>query len=132
MDKAEILGCQDSPLIEAAVPEWPCRKIWIRTMSGRERDAYEVSVNDTRIGDRLDLNNFRARLLVIVLADEAGKRLFADTDFASLGEKSGVVIDRLARLARSHNKLGPEEADTEKKGSPTTTGGGSSTVTPAS
>ena len=59
--------------------------MFVTEMSAAERDAYEfdqLAANELGSGRR----NFRARLLVRVLVDDKGERLFTDGDVETLGK----------------------------------------------
>ena len=80
-----ILGADDLPRREVEVPEWGGR-LWVRTMTGLERDRYEAGLvvePGTKRADRLA--NLRARLVALTAVDAAGERLFAETDVEALG-----------------------------------------------
>jgi hypothetical protein len=108
LNKDEILGCEDLEVLAVAVPEWS-GEIHLRTMTAADRDAFETTVAGT--GDGRSLENIRARMLVRVICDSNGKRIFKDGDAAALGTRSGIVLDRLFDSARALNKIGEEEVD---------------------
>lgn len=95
LDAASILAVQDAVQETVAVPEWGGDVI-IRGMTGTERDAFEALV---RPGGTLDLRNYRSRLLVRVLVNESGTRIFTDAQASELGKRSAAVIDRLYDVA---------------------------------
>ena len=85
LTKEQILGAADLEHRDVAVPEWG-GTVRVRCMTGEERDAYESALYN---GDKVNLDNVRARLLVLTVIDEQGARLFADeADIAALGRKS--------------------------------------------
>lgn len=131
----DILQSEDLPREEVAVEEWKCGRVWVRVLTGAERDAHEVSlVKVSKDGkDRQpQLDNVRARLLVKCLVDQDGKRVFEDADAAALGAKSGVVLDRLYDVALRVSKMRKEDdEELEKNSSPPAAGGGSSAASPA-
>lgn len=55
--------------------------------------------------------NFRSKFLARVLSDKDGKRLFNDDQVKNLSTKSGDVMDRLFKLAMSHNSLTEEDVE---------------------
>jgi hypothetical protein len=80
-------------------PEWN-GEVLIRNLSGKELDAYEQSNFEVR-GKKVEVNvrNARARLVVMCAVDETGRRLFELTDADWLGNKNGLVLDRLYEVA---------------------------------
>lgn len=96
----DILAAEDLPRELVPTPEWEpaVPKVWVRGLTGAERDAYEQGLlvsgrSGTRVKDRVD--NIRAAFCVRIVVDENGERVFTDKDVAALGEKSGAVLDRI-------------------------------------
>jgi len=106
-----IDGADDLPYEDVPVPEWG-GTVRLRTLTGSERDAFEGSIlvqnGNSR---RLNLKNARAKLLVLSLVDEDGKRLYAETDVAKLGKKSAKVLDRLFDKAQKLSGLTDEDVE---------------------
>jgi hypothetical protein len=95
-------------------------KACIRTMSGRERDAYDASIND---GKNQNFDNMSARLVVRCLCDEQGELLFPDpaTGAETIGEWPTSIVDPLFDACRdlNHMKRGAvEEAAKNSEPSP--------------
>lgn len=92
------------------VPEWADllegEKVYVRELTGRERDEYEAErVKVTfgprgRVSQEINLRNLRARLVVRTLVGEDGKRVFSEADAAEVGELGGAVLDRLFDVAQ--------------------------------
>ena len=117
LDKAQILAADDRKLTSVPCAEWG-GDVYIRCMSGEERDIYEGECYQLK-GKNITFNrqNVRARLLVRCLCDESGKRLFADADAKELGQKSGRVLDRLFDVAQKTNGLTKADVDDLSKNS---------------
>lgn len=99
----QILSSQDRALEILTVPEWNC-DVWIRTMTGKERDALEAeSVSRRGKNAQANMDNFRARLAVRCVADQEGVRVFTDEDADALGEKSGTALGRIYDAAARLN-----------------------------
>ncbi len=116
LDKAAIIAAKDVEVKEIDVPEWG-GAVYIRVISGRERDAYEASISSD--GKSRNLHNMRARLVVLLLSDKDGNPLFQTTDAEALGKKSSKVIDRLFEAGRELNNMMSDEelADLAKNSS---------------
>ena len=132
MDLAEqILQAQDLPREAVECPEWGKGQggkpvtVFVRKPSGLELDAWDnANVRVLPDGRREpDLNNASARLLVKVLEDENGRRLFTDAQAPLLGKKAGDVLGRLFAVAVRLS--GRREGD--RKNSGPTPAGASST-----
>jgi len=99
--------------------ELQIKKIWIeaaqdfvyaREMTAEELDSYELSIVtvDAQGTLKQNLNNHKEKLLVRVLCDETGKRLFKDEEYKILGKKKPALINELYRKV-SAEVLGNEE-----------------------
>lgn len=109
--REQIDAAQDLKRELVSVPEWGC-DVYVRTMTGSERDAFEQSLAG-KDGQR-DLTNLRARLLVKTLVDEAGVRAYGDDEAHWLGGKAAAVLDRLFEVAQRLNGLGAAQGEIEK------------------
>jgi len=74
----DILKAEDIVTEDVEVPEWG-GSVCIKTLSGTERDAFEEGYSEQK------MKNFRARFLVLTLCDEAGERLYEDSEADELG-----------------------------------------------
>lgn len=103
----QILKSDDAPSPERVdVPEWGGH-IYIRVMSGVERDRWEMAAsNGMKNPGTL---NLRASLVAYTACDESGKRVFTDNQAANLGIKSAVALDRAFDVAQRVNCLNDEE-----------------------
>lgn len=111
LSRDAILAAEDRPTEDVDVPEWG-GTVRLRALSGAERDAFETSMLDQRgKPTAARLQNFRARLLAASIVGEDGQRLFTDKDVATLGAKSGAVIDRLFERARRLSGMAREDVD---------------------
>lgn len=107
LTKDQIFSASDLPTEEVQVPEWG-GSVFVRTMSGIERDGFEQGIVEARKSGT-ELVNIRARLAVKVVCDSDGKRLFTDDDAAALGKKSGRALDRIFDVAQRLNGIGEKE-----------------------
>jgi hypothetical protein len=108
LTKDQILAAADMAPTELPVPEWG-GSVFIRVMTGTERDAFEQSILDSKKGG--GMVNVRARLAVRVLCDETGGRIFTDADAVALGAKSGKALDRIFDSAQKVNGIGNKEVE---------------------
>jgi hypothetical protein len=106
-----ILKVDDLPKERVEVPEWG-GYVFVKTLTGAERDAFEQSCVDVKSkGRSVNLQNLRARLLALSLCDDAGSRLFTVVDVEALGAKSGKALDRLFAVAQKLSGLGEKDVE---------------------
>lgn len=112
LTKDAILSSTDLPSEEVQVPEWG-GSVFVRTMSGTERDAFEQSIIEgkTAKGSTAKMVNVRAKLAVRVLVDDKGVRLFTDADANMLGTKSGKALDRVFEVAQRLCGIGDKDIE---------------------
>jgi len=112
-----ILQAEDLPRELVEVPEWGgC--VYVRTLTGTERDAFEASVVEQRgKSTKMNLRNIRAKLVALTVVDEEGNRIFSDADVGQLGKKSAVVLDRLFEVAQRLSGLKDEDVEELAKNS---------------
>jgi hypothetical protein len=110
LTKDQILAADDLQRVEVPVPEWG-GSVFVRTMSGSERDRFEAAhlKNPER--------DFRARLAVACVCDEQGQPLFAEADIPSLGGKSSSALTRIFEAASKLNRMSKEDYEDLGKGS---------------
>ena len=97
------------------VPEWlddqgQPMNINLRALGGAERDKWESELRDK--DGNINMDNIRARFLVLSIVDDQGKLVFTPDNAPALGEKSGDV---LARLYNAANKLNYPDLDNISK-----------------
>ncbi len=102
--KDSILAADDAKVAPLDVPEWGC-SVFIRVLSGVDRDRFEAMCQPDPKTGKKGLDNFRARFAVLVLCDEKGVRLFTDAEADRLGAKSAVALDRILAAGMRQNAL---------------------------
>ena len=105
-----ILGSKDLPSEAVDVPEWG-GVIWVRTLTGKERDAFEQRCQDQKRGDGILIAGLKAQLAALTIVDENGDRLFEDGDADELNTKSAAAIDRVWQVASRLNGLAPGDVE---------------------
>jgi len=105
-----ILGADDQRIELVEVEEWG-GSLYVRVMSGGERDAFEAAWSNSRQDGASGLTDIRARLCVLTACDADGKRLFTDLDIPSLTRKSSVALDRVFAVAQRLNGMTGADVD---------------------
>lgn len=121
----QILDKDDQQWGKVPVPEWapdghPHPERWVlrlRGLTGRERDLFEASINQTRGGkQKQNFDNFRARLIVQCAVDPGGHKLFSRADLKRLGEKSAKALDRVFTECNKLNGFTEEDVESLTEG----------------
>jgi hypothetical protein len=107
--REQILTADDLPRKELPIPEWKT-KVWIRTLTGGERDRFEGRQSKDPFTD------VRARLAVLCLVDEQGLNLFTEADIPALSAKSSKALDRVFAASVKLNGISKEDVEELKKG----------------
>lgn len=87
--------------------------IYVRGMSGRERDAFEegLRIRKGKKSGQSDLRNFRAALATKVIVDENGARLLNDNDADLIGRLPAGVLDRIIATCTDLSGKAAEEIE---------------------
>jgi len=107
LNREAILKSDDLPRELVQVPEWG-GDVYVSTLTGTQRDAFEQSMQGKK--GKLNLDNVRARFAVLTIVDDQGKRLFTDADVKALGEKSAAALDRVFAVAQRLNGFSNSDA----------------------
>lgn len=107
-----ILAADDLKREAVEVPEWGTT-VYVRTMTGTERDAFEQQIVGDESGRAIE--NIRARLCILTIVDDKGERQFADGDISAVGGKSSAALDRVFAVAQRLNGLSKSDVDTLAK-----------------
>lgn len=108
----QILAANDTGIESVDVPEWG-GSVCIRTMTGTERDSWELYYQ-SEVKKR-DNANVRAKLCALTICDESGKRLFTDQQVADLAKKNAKALDRVFTAATRLNKITEDEIEELEK-----------------
>lgn len=124
LDRAAILAAQDQQLATVPVPEWgEGAFVHVRSLTGTERDAYEMAVykNDA---------NVRATLCRFGICNQEGERIFGAADVAPLGKKSAAALDRCYDKIRELSGMNRAAQEAIEKNSKSPAGEDSSSASP--
>ena len=99
---ADIVDAKDAKIQAVHVPEWG-GDVFVRGMTGTERDAFESSMIAAKERSGGLPPNLRAMFLAHTLCNEDGSPLGIDAEV--LGKKSGNVLDRIFKVAQTLNAL---------------------------
>lgn len=104
-----ILGAKVLRKEEIQIDDWGC-SVWVRTLSGTERDSFEQAMISRKNGT-VDMSNVRARLAVLTICNAEGKRIFRDDDAHELGQTSSRALDQCFEAAQRLNGFRKEDVE---------------------
>lgn len=122
LTREAILAVDDLPKELVPVPEWG-GDVWVRTLSGKDRDAFELFVGNAHAAGK-DPQNIRARLASMSICDESGARMFGDIDLIALGNKNGKALSRIVDACERLSGLGDKAIEDIEKNLPAAPRGG--------
>lgn len=99
--------------------------VFVRQMTGRERDTFEQSlIKKIKDGKGIvtafeqSTEDFRAKLAVCTVCDEAGKLLLKPTDYPLLSESmSAARLEKIVNAAQKLNAISEEDKEALVKNS---------------
>jgi hypothetical protein len=86
------------------VPELGDEPVYISKLSAAGRDKFEQMVTGGRVGE-LNLDNIRARFVTLVCVDQAGVKLFDESDAEWIGELDTDVVQAIVDKGFEINKI---------------------------
>jgi len=107
--------------------------VYVKQMTGRERDQFEQSLLRSRFDNKgrlvsteQALEDFRAKLAVLTLCDETGKLLLTPGDYALLSQNmSAKHLEKIVNEAQKLNAITEEDKESMVKNSEAAQEGGS-------
>ena len=134
LSKDDLLKADDNVSEEVDLSDLPGYhgSVLIRGMTGRERDAFEVSLMQSAAGGQrvMDPRNMRAKLVARCAIDDDGNRLLTDADAAELGDKSASAINRMYTVAARLSGMADEDREDMARDFVLADGDGSSSTSP--
>lgn len=131
LTREQILKAQDVKIEMVDVSEWWGGCVYVRSLTGKQRDAFEAS-RYKWVGDKIELqhDNTRARLLAMTVSDEHGTLLFTEGDIELLGQKDAAPLDKLFDVAQRLSAMRPKDLEEKLKNFGAALTGNSSSVSP--
>ena len=126
-DAASVLDLPDLQDELVDVPEWGFR-LRVRSLTGTERDAFEISLLENRGKSReVNLRNMRAKLVAASVRKTDDSRVFSDGQVEALGRKNAAALQRVFRVAQKLSGLAEDEVEelTRELGEDPSAGSGS-------
>lgn len=115
----DILAKKDLKTVKVEIPEWEGLTVYVRMLSGADRDKIEEITLVSPKTNQLNYVNFRSRLAAVMACDENGNRIFSDADIVELGKKSGRALERIVMAGNELNGITQKDVDDLEKKSVT-------------
>ena len=103
-----IFAAPDNAPQLVEVPEWG-GSVYVRGLSARERDQFEIAITDAKTGKPKAGANVRGLLVVMGVCDEAGARIFTDADADALSAKGALAMERVFDTIRHLSGMTDED-----------------------
>lgn len=116
--KAAILGAEDRQVVSVKTPEWPVAEVFVRPLSGVDRDWVDQMQSEKRFPDEgsPDWRGIRAGICSRGMCDAAGASLgFTEAEVLALGDKNGAALDRIYRKIRDISGLAYDAVEDAEK-----------------
>jgi hypothetical protein len=126
--REEFLAKPDLNPVEVPIPALG-GSVWVRTMSTRQRDDYDLDQGETKTARREDI---RARILVFTVCDEEGNLLFKPEDKTRISDLFADRTQPLFEEALKVNNIFKADVEEAEKNSETVPSQCSSATLPAS
>ena len=114
LNRDDILKVSDIKLELVSVPEWG-GEVWVKGMTGAERDKYEASCILEGEGlegtGKIDMTNLRAKLCVMTICNKDKKRIFKEKDIQALSQKSASALQRVFSVAQKLSGMSDEDIE---------------------
>lgn len=111
LDHKQIVDHKDMAIERVDIPEWD-GYVYVRALSGVERDAFEAMVVERRGKNyQINLHNIRGKLACLTIVDENGERIFSDADADVLGKKSAAALQRVFNVASRLSGISDEDVE---------------------
>ena len=105
-----ILGADDITSVRLEVPEWGGH-LYVRVMTGRERDHMENECQAAIKDGRAAPTNFRSKLAVACCCDDQGQALFTAEQVDELAGKSAAALDLVFEAAMKINAMTDDDVE---------------------
>lgn len=110
--KDQLLALKGRIKVEAVQIDGMTEPVFVKTMTGKERDAFEASCFVQKGKNReFNTQNLRAKLLTRTICDAEGVRLFGDHEADLLGDMPSDVLDALFTAAQKLSGLAASDVE---------------------
>ena len=117
MDRKKLLAKEELEVVKVDLGDG--EHVFVRQMTGRERDRFEQSilkvVRDSRgmmVAYEQNLDDFRAKLAVNTLCDEKGNNLLKPEDIGTLSQNmSAKRLELIVNVAQRLNRITDEDKE---------------------
>lgn len=110
--KEDILGAELVPEPVDVVINGKNGVVYVRGMSGAERDRWEQETLKQKLATKDDIaDHIRASVVCKTACNEKGVRLFSDSDVKAVSQKPAALLDPLYAKAATLSGIRKEDAE---------------------
>ena len=109
LNRDAILASSDMPREAVEVPEWG-GFVFVRGLTAGERFKYESAAHQHLKKHGTVPATYQAQLVVLGTVDDRGAPVFTEADTPALMDKSGAVIQRLAKRISELSGMSADES----------------------
>ena len=107
LTRDEIFKSDDIKRECVNIPEWG-GDVWVKGLTAQEQDAYDLSNYELDENGNHDftkpiLKNVTAKMVVMIVCNDKGERIFKDDDADTLGRKSVKALNTIYKIAQRLN-----------------------------
>jgi len=111
LTREQFLQANDLTKELVKVPEWG-GEVYVKAMTGEERDSFEAMlIMEIGEDEKVNRDNFRAKLASMTIVDEDGKLIFNENDVELLGKKNAAALQRVMKVAQRLSGIGQKDMD---------------------
>ena len=110
LTKADIFAADDLPTEDIDIPEWG-GVVTVRTLTGVERDEWELAAYKATRNKQTDTRGLKARLVQLTVVNGNGGLMFTVPEVPKLNKKSAAAIDRIFEVAQRLNHFTTEDVE---------------------
>lgn len=120
LDRAKLLAKEELEIVKVDLGKGDY--VYVRQMTGRERDRFEQSlIKESKTADgsyEKSLEDFRAKLAVVTICDDKGNSILRPDDYETLSQNmSAARLEKIITVAQSLNKITEEDKESLLKNS---------------
>ena len=112
LTKDQIISSVDVHKERVDLSKWWGGEVYVRSMTGPQRDRFELMFKEDRTG-------IRAYVACVCVCDENGERIFSDAEIGVLKTKNAAALDAIFDVATRLSGMKADSVEAAEKNSET-------------